>query len=287
MQVTPLDWNIMSDKSPLFVSANELLAHAIELYMDGNERKFKFVILHLANSVELILKDRLIDKGISIYIPKQQQTIGIWKSFEELETLNINIIERPVIELLIDDRNTIQHRFGFPNAETVYYYLEQIIEFFKRFLSEQYNVALVDVLKLYLNDSALSLFGLITSDKDEYSALDTLFKLSPESAVLQAYNLIESKFFDFQNASIPRGQSLCLSNSLSHEFFELMNALAKKNLIAPDTPIKFHTLRDMRNRAAHSAPETGSISNPKWIEALEIAKDVLRGLTEANKIDLK
>lgn len=52
----------MSDKSPLFVSASELLAHAVELYTEGNERKFKFVILHLA-AVELILKDRLIDSG--------------------------------------------------------------------------------------------------------------------------------------------------------------------------------------------------------------------------------
>lgn len=53
---------LMSDKSPLFVSASELLAHAVELYTEGNERKFKFVILHLA-AVELILKDRLIDSG--------------------------------------------------------------------------------------------------------------------------------------------------------------------------------------------------------------------------------
>ena len=56
----------MSDKSPLFVSAIELLAHAIELFDAGQERKYKFVILHLANSIELILKDRLVDKGISL-----------------------------------------------------------------------------------------------------------------------------------------------------------------------------------------------------------------------------
>jgi hypothetical protein len=47
----------------------ELIAHAIELYRANKPRKFKFVILHLANSGELILKDLLIDQGESIYQP--------------------------------------------------------------------------------------------------------------------------------------------------------------------------------------------------------------------------
>jgi hypothetical protein len=34
----------MSDKSPLFVSASELLAHAIELYFEGIERKYNSMI---------------------------------------------------------------------------------------------------------------------------------------------------------------------------------------------------------------------------------------------------
>jgi hypothetical protein len=81
----------MSDDSPLFVSAIELLAHSTELYTLGNERKYKFVILHLANALELILKDRLIDEGVSIYIPKKPQTIGIWDCFEKLEKVSVSI----------------------------------------------------------------------------------------------------------------------------------------------------------------------------------------------------
>jgi hypothetical protein len=47
----------------------ELIAHAVKLCRANKPQKFKFVILHLANSVELILKDLLIDKGESIYKP--------------------------------------------------------------------------------------------------------------------------------------------------------------------------------------------------------------------------
>lgn len=57
----------MSDKSPLFVSALELLAHATELYASGHSRKYKFVILHLGNSIELFQKDCLINNGVINY----------------------------------------------------------------------------------------------------------------------------------------------------------------------------------------------------------------------------
>ena len=119
----------MSDKSPLFVIASELLAHAIELYFEGAERKYKFVILHLANAIELILKDRIIDSGSSIYKGSSTTTINIWEAFTILDKAGVNTQERPIIELLIDDRNTIQHRFGFPNGDAVFYYLDQVLQF--------------------------------------------------------------------------------------------------------------------------------------------------------------
>jgi len=120
----------MSDKSPLFVSSLELIAHATELFAQKNPKKYKFIILHLANAVELILKDCVIDQGISIY-EKPGITITIWESIKRLNDKGVVVSELPVIELLIDDRNTIQHRFGHPSAESTYYYIEQVISSFR------------------------------------------------------------------------------------------------------------------------------------------------------------
>lgn len=183
----------MSDKSPLFVSALELLAHATELFAQNKAKKYKFVILHLANAIELILKDCVIDQGLSIYEPKNNRTITIWECFKKLEGKSIKIPERPVIELLIDDRNTIQHRFGYPNAESVYYYLEEVVAFFQRFLNEHYGVQLSEALEPHLSKEHLELLGLI---KDEYDYLDKLLELSPEAAIVQAYNLVEEKILE-------------------------------------------------------------------------------------------
>lgn len=181
-------------KSPLFVSAIELFAHATELYSEKNDRKYKFVILHLANSIELILKDKLVSKGKSIYNDKRPHlTIGIWDSFNKLQELDIAIPEKPIIELLIDDRNSIQHRFGFPNEETVYFYLKSIKDFFVRFLRDEYATVLSDELEPYLDEDNIVLLEI---DKTKVGHLQKLKKLSPAMAILQSSDDIEKTIFN-------------------------------------------------------------------------------------------
>lgn len=268
----------MSDDSPLFVSAIELLAHATELYMQGNERKYKFVILHLANAIELILKDKLVDKGVSIYIPKKSLTITIWDSFDKLQKVGINISERPIIELLVDDKNTIQHRFGFPDSETVFFYLKRVVAFFARFLNEEYGVELLDTLKPFLELEDLAMLGLIR-DEDENAQLDKLFKLSPESAILQAYNLVEAKFLEVLKID-PDVQKRPYIFWRAKEFPHILDELAISGFISHETAREFNFLREVRNRSAHMSHFQEDPS-PDWARSLEIAKDLIQGLDRA------
>jgi hypothetical protein len=274
----------MSDKSPLFVSASELLAHSIDLYTQGKERKYKFIILHLANAIELILKDRVIDIGLTIYKPKSPYTITIWEAFEELNKASIAIPERPVIELLVDDRNTIQHRFGFPNADAVFYYLGQVLAFFRRFLNDEYNVDLVELLKLYVSEEDLAVVGLIEKE-DESEPLDKLFELSPEAALLQAYSLLESKLMQYmQSDDESRRRRLLIWQH--PDFPHLLDDLAIEGYISHDSVHRFRLLRDMRNRAAHSAHFQGDVPREDWGEALAIAKDLISGIEKAAEANL-
>lgn len=71
----------MSDKSPLFISSMELLGHAVELLELDDEKKNKFIVLHISNAVELLLKDMVIDIGQSIYESNNKNTIVVWKAF--------------------------------------------------------------------------------------------------------------------------------------------------------------------------------------------------------------
>lgn len=274
----------MSEKSPLFNSAVELLAHSIELFTQGKERKYKFIILHLANAIELICKDRLIDKGISIYERNSNRTLPIWTVFSELEKVNIIIPERPVIELLVDDRNTIQHRFGFPDTATVFYYLEQVITFFKRFFSDEYGVDIAEVMKLYATESDLILFGLAEKPKkkDIDESLDELFELSPQSAIVRAFNLVESKFLqlvpELANANNKPFRPLWQS-----PFFpRLLDDLVIKGFLTKETAFNFALLREARNRSAHHTGISDLLSTKEsLIKTLEISKEFISGLDKA------
>lgn len=270
----------MSDKSPLFVSSMELIAHAVELYLANKPRKFKFVILHLANSIELILKDLLLDKGESIYKHKQQQTLGIWESFDKLADHNVIIPERPIIELLVDDRNTIQHRFGFPDAESVFYYLECVITFFKRLLKDEYGVDLAEVLKSHLSQDDLAFIGLSQKLAENEHALDPLFQISPESALLHAYNLVEERVLRLTlkaDAPVDRQTLIGLSRKLPY----LIKNLEIKGYIPRETAHEFQFFRDLRNRAAHSAHFRGEDQDVDWAKGLELAKKLLESLDRA------
>lgn len=269
----------MSDDSPLFVSAVELLAHSTELYTQGNERKHKFVVLHLANAIELILKDRLVDEGVSIYQSNKPSTLTIWQTFKKLEGVGIKIPEQPVIELLIDDRNAIQHRFGFPDAQTVYFYLKRVIAFFKRFLDEEYGVDLSDTLRQYLVTEDLAVLGL-AEEEAAYAQLDKLFELSPKAAVLQAYSILEERFFE----SLGRYHAGTRATPFwrSPAFRHLLDDLALDGFISQDTARDFDLLRQTRNRAAHTAHFQGE-PLLDWGQALNIAKDLLQGLDKARK----
>lgn len=107
----------MAIESPLFQSSMELLGHAITHFNGTSELDRKLVILHLSNSVELLLKDMVLDSGESIY-KNPKETITIHGCIELLATKKIAVPFLNKLELLIDERNALQHRFGSPNELT-------------------------------------------------------------------------------------------------------------------------------------------------------------------------
>jgi uncharacterized protein YutE (UPF0331/DUF86 family) len=273
----------MSDNSPLFVSAIELLAHATEIFAQGDAKKNKFVILHLANAVELIVKDCVIDQGISIYDKekKQNTTITIWKCLSILESKSINVPELPVLELLIDDRNTIQHRFGYPDQKTVDYYLQEVVRFFQRFLDTHYGLKLSETLAQYLSNEHLKILGLI---QDQYQdTLNQLAKVSPEAAIVKAYNFVEELLLFFLNNYLPERETekaafISRNQATARKLF---NDLEQIGFIEKEGYERLMELRKTRNRAAHSAVE--NLEDIDWQKNLKIAEELINGLQQAKQ----
>jgi len=271
----------MLPKSPLFISAIELIAHSTELFKLNNERKYKFIILHLANSIELILKDKLVSLGTTIYVANTNKTIGIWDCMKELGKNNIQIPERAVLELLIDDRNSIQHRFGFPNKEAIYYYLSNVIFFFKRFLKDEYAIDLKDELSAYLDIAQLEFLGL---EGDEVLQLDKLKNFSIELAINQALGYLQSEF----DVLSRKGYKTSMSKYVTprSDFFEHFLQLLIDNGFTDGVNAKdVSALKDVRNQIIHfrfddTQKDSKQILNSTYKTGLELVKGLEKAKSE-------
>ncbi len=105
----------------------------------------KFALLHLDQAVELLLKERVRIGGHSIYKPGGKETISIWVAYEILSTkLSCSIPERADLEMLHEERNSIQHKYSNPSADDAAFHFERTMKFIRRFAKDELSVDLAD-----------------------------------------------------------------------------------------------------------------------------------------------
>src|SRR5690242_19509159 len=126
--------------SPLLRSAFEVLNHGLwHFFRSDTSTDMKFALLHVDQAIELMLKECVRAAGKSIY-RNPKETITIWGAYEILQTLNIAIPERPDLELLHEERNSIQHKYANPSADDAAFHVDNAVRFIKRFLKDELNL---------------------------------------------------------------------------------------------------------------------------------------------------
>ncbi len=131
--------------SPLLRSAFEVLEHGLWHFLRSNtSTDMKFALLHVDQSIELLLKERVRRGGQSIY-KNPKETISIWGAYDILDgKLNCKIPEKPDLELLHEERNSIQHKYANPSPEDAAFHIENAVKFVKRFTKEELGLDLAD-----------------------------------------------------------------------------------------------------------------------------------------------
>jgi hypothetical protein len=224
----------------------ELLSHAVELLEQDDGRKNKFVVLHLSNAVELLLKDIVIDCGESIYEANSKNTINIWSALKTVEKAGVSLTKRPHIEMLIDDRNLIQHKFGYPTKECVVYYLDIVVETFRECLKGSYDADFDDIAKEYFAESGLLLIG--ASQKGEFETVKAIAKYDLLSGVATAYSLLEAKvhrLLAYDTNSRPV--------MIWHDprFHAMLKTIDRATIDGQNPNLYFDEIRQLRNLAVH------------------------------------
>ena len=268
----------MSEKSPLFISSIELLAHSIELLQQKNDRKNKFVILHLANCIELLLKDMLIDLGESIFEKGGNKTLQIWTSFEQLSLRGQSFPEKPKLEMLIDDRNAIQHKFGFPDKEAVIYYLEIVVSTFQRVSKDFYGIEFREIVKEYLDDDGLAFLGL--TPLGEIDKVKAIEELDPASALTTAYGIFEKTVYELLEFDKAKRPIMIWHNEI---FYKLLKNIPKEVIGQKNPKEIFDEVRKLRNMAVHRQHYDEKDMRLNMLEGIEKIKLLINGITSIPK----
>lgn len=131
--------------SPLVRSAFEVLEHGLWHFLRSDTTTdMKFALLHIDQSIELFLKERVRLSGHSIY-KNPKETISIWGAYEILEKeVGCKFPEKPNLELLHEERNNIQHKYANPNADDASFHVENAMRFIQRFTRDELGLVLAD-----------------------------------------------------------------------------------------------------------------------------------------------
>lgn len=261
----------MGEGSPLFHSALELLAHAIEHYAAGQDRDRKFMVLHLANAAELLLKDCMLDAQKSIY-RNPKETKSVYAVMEELEEAGISIPRKHFLEILIDERNNIQHRFGSQSEIMAKWYMDRMIEFFDAFMEDRFGVNLRGQLGAMLGKDVLQYVYPDIADRQPLITARQIAKLHPSAAVLTAWIEVENKVKELGAKAVRAGISPKEGPSLRHaipaETLEYLSEALPSQ--APKTVLKeFMRLEIARTLIVHGTKALDEKEARKLIDQTE------------------
>jgi len=252
-------------ESPLFQSSMELLGHSLSHYNGKKELDRKLVILHLANAIELILKDLVLDAGKSIY-KNPKETITIQGCITALSDEGINIPFLNKVELLIDERNALQHRFGSPNELTSIFYMNIAQEFFKEVLKKYYGQDYEELISQFADEQDLVAYKLGEPANDqELEKLQELAKIHPLGALLSAWSYFEKTTEGFiENAGLDFRRRRPFTMELARGGLEKFGIYIPENL-----RMKIDTMRQIRNMSAHGRAEPSKSQVQETIETIE------------------
>lgn len=271
----------MSEKSPLFISSMELLGHALELLEINDDKKYKFIVLHLSNAVELLLKDMVIDIGQSIFDSNNKNTIVVWKAFSILESHGVQIKQRPHIEILIDDRNVIQHKFGYPSRETVLYYIEFVIDLFRSCMHERYSIEFDEIAEEYFSENGLKLIGL--REKDVFSKIDAIAKYDKLSAISTAYSLLEKKLLELLGHDDTTKPVMIWHDNRLYSILKLIDPKLLDNKRPREY---FDSIRQLRNISVHRQHHKIEDNEEQMNAGLKKIKDLYKTINNIPKSDI-
>lgn len=267
----------MLQRSPILRFALEVFEHALESSVSKKARDRKLAVINLAQCIELAVKAALVEKNVSIYAKESPKTVTPHDALKALASL-WSVERVPMhsrVEVLIDERNAIQHRYGDVDEVTLDYHLETAYRVLEAILKREFDVDLSDWVRdavapeiwkqiRFVEVDEIQAAPSEASQPERSATLDLVDGFSRFEAAIRA--LVEEK----------AGERLRAGSTLD---------LAIKTMAASEAPPR-QTIQELpsvyrlRNRVIHGEQSAQDDEVEKALKLLDGVLDALRGASE-------
>ena len=249
--------------SPILESAIESLVHGIEHYILKYGKSNKFPLLHIDQSVELLLKAKIQStKGASIY-SKKGKTIDYHECFNKLK--DIDIPERSTLEEIHDKRNNSQHLGTSFDDYSTGYYIKFTYFFFKSFMKKEFDEELDDYIpseiKLYVENIVIEPIKIKEAQLEYINNLINQGKY--EQSIISSWNALEFLIKSYSDEDVGKSIDDLIKSIKKQVKFESNDVESIKYLYKLKDSILFKNIDVDLETAEEIYDNTVDLSNTK------------------------
>jgi uncharacterized protein YutE (UPF0331/DUF86 family) len=230
-------------------------------------------VLNLAQSVELHIKAALVEKNVSIY-EKGGRTVNTYDALSCLAKLwdVERIAYHARVELLIDERNAIQHRYGSVDDVSLDYHMETAFGVVREILEREFDTVLDTWVRDTVEDSIWKKIRFVQADTgvEEPSAASQPER-SPTLDFIDGFSRFERSIRALIQPFLHEGERFS-GSTLDLAIKALSNSQAPNNTLIQRLPGVYR----LRNKTIHGdeVPDDQEV-----IEALITLDDALKALS--------
>ena len=274
----------MAQTSPILRFALEVFHHALENYSSDKPRNRKMAVLNLAQAVELAVKAALVEKNVSIY-EKGGRSLNTHDSLACLAKLwNVPLIDYHArVELLVDERNAIQHRYGNVDDVSLDYHMETAFGVLRDILEREFDTVLDTWVRDTVEETVWKKIRFVQPVETE--APEPAVQSQPSAAsqpersatldFIDGFARFEKSIRNLIQPLMHDGERFA-GSTLDFAIKALSNADAPNHSVIQRLPRVYR----LRNKAIHGdeAP-----TDPEVVAALQALDDALRALQQVPK----
>jgi uncharacterized protein YutE (UPF0331/DUF86 family) len=244
--------------------------------------------------VELAVKAALVEKNVSIY-EKNNRTLNTHDALQQLAKVwGIERIDgQSRLELLLDERNAIQHRYGAVDDITLDYHMQTAFDILKEILTREFDTDLGDWIRDNLDKQVWARVRFV-AEEDEAEQVPSDAIIEKRSATLDLVDGFSRYERNVRQIfSEVSGKSEFIGSTLDVVLKTLSNAHSSASLkkLIKDVPSAYK----LRNRVIHGAADAEASDVKRALEILDkvveslrsVPPDLLKKSLRANQVGLR